>query len=391
VPTTATVGTVITITGTGFTPTAIVTVGGVSLTATFVSSSELNVTLTAQNYSGSTVTVTTVTGTASQSGFTFAPPMPTITSFAPTSRQTGQTVVITGTNFYNVSAVTFGGVNAQSFTVNSQTQITATVGAGLTGAVEVTTMYGTASQAGFTYIVSTPSITSFAPNLATAGTRVVLTGTNFSTVTAVRVNGANVHSFIIDSPTQITATISKTNATGTIQVENPAGTGTSAGTLTIDQIFPFPRAGRVMTSNGTTINGRLYTVSVSIPASNAAYFAFDGSQGGGSWWLSSTTSGRLIIRFPVKVRVSRYTILHALGLYPSQHYPKDWQFQGSNDGTTWTTLDNRTNATAPGSGSYDIPISDDYEYLCINVLTTGGLGGSFSAVITELILDIVLP
>jgi len=53
---------------------------------------------------------------------------PTVTSVSPTfgSPGGGQSVVITGTNFDNgVSAVKFGAINANSFVVNSATQITA--------------------------------------------------------------------------------------------------------------------------------------------------------------------------------------------------------------------------------------------------------------------------
>jgi len=64
----------------------------------------------------------------------------TITGFLPVSQLTGKNVVITGTGFTTTTAVRFGGVNAASFTVNSASQITATVPTGaLTGDVTVVT------------------------------------------------------------------------------------------------------------------------------------------------------------------------------------------------------------------------------------------------------------
>ncbi len=79
-------------------------------------------------------------------------PAPTITSFTPTNGYTGSSIVITGTNFTGATSVTFGGTNASSFTVDNGTQITATVGAGSTGIISVTTPNGTGSSAGtFTY------------------------------------------------------------------------------------------------------------------------------------------------------------------------------------------------------------------------------------------------
>ena len=53
-------------------------------------------------------------------------PPPVITGFSPTNGTVGDTVIITGTNFTSVSAVTFNGVSA-TFNVNSATQITTTV------------------------------------------------------------------------------------------------------------------------------------------------------------------------------------------------------------------------------------------------------------------------
>jgi len=79
------------------------------------------------------------------------PPPPTVTQLTPTAQVSGGTVVIDGTNFSGVTTVSFGGVAASSFVVNSSTQITATVAGGASGNVSVTTASGTASIAGFTF------------------------------------------------------------------------------------------------------------------------------------------------------------------------------------------------------------------------------------------------
>jgi Ig-like domain CHU_C associated len=77
---------------------------------------------------------------------------PTVSNFSPSSGDLGTSVTITGTDFNNnVSAVTFGGVAALSFTVNSSTQITAVVASGASGAVAVTNDCGTGSKTGFIY------------------------------------------------------------------------------------------------------------------------------------------------------------------------------------------------------------------------------------------------
>src|SRR3970282_1966737 len=79
---------------------------------------------------------------------------PTITSFNPTSGPVGTSVEINGSGFTDsshVTAVTFKRT-AATFTVNSNTRITATVPAGATtGPISVTTPAGTAiSSTNFT-------------------------------------------------------------------------------------------------------------------------------------------------------------------------------------------------------------------------------------------------
>nr|WP_321412000.1 LamG-like jellyroll fold domain-containing protein [uncultured Allomuricauda sp.] len=79
-------------------------------------------------------------------------PEPTITSFDPTEAGQEDTVTITGTNFDGATQVTFGGIDAASYTVDSSTQITAVLGnTAASGDVEVVTAGGTATLSGFTF------------------------------------------------------------------------------------------------------------------------------------------------------------------------------------------------------------------------------------------------
>ncbi len=98
------------------------------------------------------VSLGTPGGYATVYGFTYVPP-PAINSFSPVTASTNYPVTITGTNFYNVTAVRFGGVPAASFTVNSPSSITAIVGSGTSGDITVTTWYGTGSDTGFIFIL----------------------------------------------------------------------------------------------------------------------------------------------------------------------------------------------------------------------------------------------
>lgn len=75
-------------------------------------------------------------------------PLPSITSFTPAYGESAS-VTITGSGFTGAAAVSFGGTPAASFTVNSDTQVTATSPASFTaGAVSVTTPGGTAVSVG---------------------------------------------------------------------------------------------------------------------------------------------------------------------------------------------------------------------------------------------------
>jgi Metallo-peptidase family M12B Reprolysin-like/Calx-beta domain len=91
----------------------------------------------------------TITGSAN----TF----PGIAGVSPDNGAPGATVVINGANFISPSAVSFNGVSA-SFTLNSTTQIVATVPNGATtGPVTVTTPSGTAASPG-NFVVNIPSL-----------------------------------------------------------------------------------------------------------------------------------------------------------------------------------------------------------------------------------------
>ncbi|HEY1662119.1 MAG TPA: DNA/RNA non-specific endonuclease [Verrucomicrobiae bacterium] len=70
-------------------------------------------------------------------------PPPVINSFSPTNGAVGDSIVITGTNFTSATAVTFNGVSA-TFTVNSNTQITATVPPNASSGLISVTASGTA-------------------------------------------------------------------------------------------------------------------------------------------------------------------------------------------------------------------------------------------------------
>ncbi len=221
-------GTEITITGANFSGITDVSFGGTAATS-FTVDNLTQITATVGSGASGEVSVSNSYGTGSLAGFTWYN-TPTISMFSPTSAGNGAAVTITGTYFSGATAVSFGGTAAASFTINSDTEIDAVVGAGSSGSVEVTTPGGIATLAGFTSL-DPPAIASFTPSDGSAGTIVVITGNNFSGVTAVDFGGITADSFIIDSPTQITATVGN-GTSGYIHITGPGGTATSASQFT---------------------------------------------------------------------------------------------------------------------------------------------------------------
>jgi hypothetical protein len=219
----------LTINGLGFTGATAVKFNGVDATSfTVVSDSQISAVEPSGAMSG-LVTVSTPVGTVSSpSSFYFEAH---IDSFSPTSATTGSTVTITGSNLTGASSVTFNGTNAASFSIDSDTQIRATIAAGTTsGHVLVTTLAGTAQGPGTLYIL--PAITGFSPTHASVHSTVTLTGTSFTGATSVKVNGTSAP-FSVVSSTSITLTVPAGASSGTIQVTTPGGTSTSSGSLTI--------------------------------------------------------------------------------------------------------------------------------------------------------------
>jgi uncharacterized protein (TIGR03437 family) len=91
--------------------------------------------------------VTVTTGPITLSSSQTFKVLPTITKFSPTGGPVGTSVTITGTGLKQTTKVTFDGKSA-TFTVNSDTQVTADVPTGAaTGKIAVTTKGGSATSA----------------------------------------------------------------------------------------------------------------------------------------------------------------------------------------------------------------------------------------------------
>jgi hypothetical protein len=78
-----------------------------------------------------------------------------------------------------------------------------------------------------------PTIVSFAPTSTLVGNNVVITGTDFTSASALTFNGVPVTSYTLDSATQITAKVPQAASTGRLTVTTAAGTATSGSTFTL--------------------------------------------------------------------------------------------------------------------------------------------------------------
>ncbi len=140
------VGATVIILGTNLTGATGVSFNGSAATFKVVSNSEITATVPAGATTGKVQVTTPSSGTLKTRVVFHLTPQ--ILSFTPTSGAVGTPVQITGVSLTQTGGITFGGVNATTFTVNSDTQVTATVPIGATtGKIVVNTLGGSATSA----------------------------------------------------------------------------------------------------------------------------------------------------------------------------------------------------------------------------------------------------
>lgn len=232
-PQTGVTGTTVTITGTGFTDVSNVSFGGVNATISSISATSITAVVGAG--ASGIVKVMTPTSFATKDGFTFINQPQTITSFSPQNGTSGTEVLIEGTGFLvnAVNEVSFGGTDAASFTIISDTEISAVIDQGSTGSVKVISLTNAAiSSTDFTYTATaptaSPAVTSFSPMSARESTEIIIKGSNFSDATSVTFGGIAAQSFQIVSDTIIHAVVAD-GSTGSVAVISSNGTGSCPG------------------------------------------------------------------------------------------------------------------------------------------------------------------
>jgi hypothetical protein len=286
-PTSATVGSavsVLTINGSNFMSTSTATYNGVGHTATFASSSQLTISLTAgdQATAGTypvVVTNPTPGGGASNSvSFAVNNPSPTISSLAPASATAGaaaQTLTINGTNFLSASTVTYNGV-AHTATFVSASQLTialttgdqATAGSDPVVVTNPTPGGGASSAVDFAVNNFTPSISSISPTSATAGAAaqtLTINGANFLSTSTVTYNGV-AHAATLVSAAKLTISLSTgdqaTAGNRAVVVTNPTPGGGNSNSV---NFVVNAASSVVVTLNGSTAGLASVNVGASLP------------------------------------------------------------------------------------------------------------------------------
>ncbi|QPI50448.1 alginate lyase family protein [Massilia antarctica] len=150
----------------------------------------------------------------------------------------------------------------------------------------------------------------------------------------------------------------------TVTATNSAGTSANSPE---DSATPVPQVVTVV--SGGTANDS---------AGNAtnARRAFD--QNPWSQWLYAGTSGWLQYDLGHAERVLRYSVISTLDANLIGRDPRNWQFQGSNNGSTWTTIDTRSNQKRSELKMYSVASPGSYRYYRLNITANNG-DSSFTA------------
>jgi hypothetical protein len=279
----------VSVSGTGFTGATAVDFGATHATDVVVSSDD-SLTATVPAGSGTVdVTVKTAAGTSATSAadeFDYVG-QPTVSAVSPSQGPAtgGNLVDVTGTSLTGATVVDFGTGNpASDITVISDTLLTAEAPAG-TGTVDVTvTVPGGTSPTSvndeYTYF-AVPTVTglSVSSGPAPGGTPVVITGSGFSSATAVDFGTDNGASFTITSDTSISATSpSSQSGAGAVDVTvtNPGGTSVISGAdaftyLALPSVSSvFPPAGPLAGGTQVYISGTGFTPSTTVEFGSSA-------------------------------------------------------------------------------------------------------------------------
>ncbi len=378
-PVTAKAGDEVTIKGSRFNGADRVTFGGQPAASfSVLRDGTIRAVPSAQGASGS-ILVRGPNGLDSLGGFTFLP-APVIYDFTPDVDTVGSTITIYGAHFLTTTAVSFGGVPATSFTIVSDSVITAVVGEGETGKISIKNTGGLSIPGvdGLKDFHIKAVIRDFWPKIGTTGEMVEITGTGFGSTNFVAFGSEYVKSFEINSTTSITAMVGD-GGTGKVSV-------VTRGVLAQKDGFTFvqcpaitgmtPLSGPVGTT--VTITGNYFSTD---PAENMVRF------GPVRAVVTAATEHSLTVTVPAGATYEPVTVAHD-GL--TSNSGKAFNVTFDNGGSiTASSFDPRVDFTIPvrityhefggtmrsgdidGDGKIDVIIADNTRLYILRNTTTG--------------------
>jgi IPT/TIG domain len=228
---------------------------------------------------------------------------PTVGGFSPGTALAGQTVTITGTNFFAAypgkPTVTFNGVASPSVTVVSPTQLTATVPAGnVSGKIAVTALAGSGTSSGS--LLQAPTVTGLSATSGHAGDTVTISGTAIAKLVSVTFDGVAA-SFKAPAPdgSSVQVAVPAAATDGVVTLTTAAGSASSVSTFTVlPSIASFtPASGPAGTS--LTISGSGFG------ALDSVEFTADGDANGIPVSHSAT---QIVVQVPANAKPGPFTV-----------------------------------------------------------------------------------
>ncbi|WP_379151183.1 discoidin domain-containing protein [Paenibacillus sp. sgz5001063] len=134
-----------------------------------------------------------------------------------------------------------------------------------------------------------------------------------------------------------------------------------------------------MTSNAAPSG--VANASTQYDSNSPAWKAFDKLNGSTDYWCAKSSTGWLSYEFNAAKVITKYTI-SPIGLngYVNR-MPKNWTFEGSNNGVDWTVLDTKTDVSSWQDGTIkEFLINNTSSYLKYKINVSSINGGSYLSI-----------
>ena len=183
----------------------------------------------------------------------------------------GTSVIITGTGFTGATNVSFGGIAATSFTVNSATQITAVDPAAAAGAIDVqvtspSTGASTASSLDQFLYTATNTTTTVSNAAATYGGSTTLSANVTANSPSTAIVNEGTVTFTLLQGGAIAGSVTSGTVTGGVATASLSVTGLSAGTYSIQATYSPASLNPNFAASTASVDGTLTISSAPLPA-----------------------------------------------------------------------------------------------------------------------------